>query len=112
MDFKTRERLTKIMKSIPKEMLKKGMRTESTDNSKTMEAIEYMAKKGNKMAENLLKSGALEEKPRQVIDTKGAADIDAFVETKIADAMRSGDLKPVEKDDFKKRIEDNIQRNG
>ena len=107
MNKNVNERLAKIMKSIPKEMLKGGMRTVKRDDGQR-EAVEYLASKGNKLAQSLIKSGALEEKPKQVVDEKGAARIEEYVAAKVASELKSGRLPPAEKDDFMKRVEANL----
>ena len=101
------ERLAKIMRSIPKEMLKGGMRTVRPDE-RNKDAIAYLAGKGNKLAQNLIKSGALDEKPRQVVDEKGAKRIEDYVAAKVESELKSGKLPPAEKDDFMKRVESKI----
>lgn len=107
MDHKTRDRLSKIMKSIPKEMLKGGMKTIKPDESKR-EAIEYLASKGNPLAQSLLRSGSLDEKPRQEMSQSGAKRIEDYVAAKVESELKSGKLPPAEKDDFMKKVEANL----
>lgn len=111
MNRETNARLAKIMRSIPKEMLKRGLVT-SKDDGRTREAVEALAKKGNKMAKNLIASDALESKPTQRVDPKVNAEIEKFVETKLKIAMRRGDIKPATDDGFLKKVQDNFERHA
>lgn len=100
MDKNTQYHLEKIGRSIPKELLQKGMRTER-DSGEMRERMEYMAKKtGDPKLKKLIQAGAFDEGKRQVIDEKGSKEIERWVDKAVGDSIRSGVIKKASINDY------------
>lgn len=81
MDKKTQEFLKKVGQSIPKELLKKALPTETNLKGKTR------------------------INPNQ----KGSSEIEKFFETKIKAAIARGEIKPPKEDEFTRKIREKTQ---
>lgn len=93
--------LDKIGRAIPKDLLRKGMETVK-DSGQTHELMEYVAKKsGDKKLQELVRRGEFIEKERQIMSRQGDKDIQAWVDTKVAQEMKSGNLKPASKEELR-----------
>ena len=101
MDKRTAYYLDKIGRSIPKELLRKGMKTVK-DGGQIHEMMEYVAKKsGDKKLQALVKKGEFLEKDRQVMDRAGDKEIQSWVDQKVESEIKRGTIKKANKDELR-----------
>ena len=116
MDDKTKRVLMNIHKSIPKEWIKKGIKTEKPYQFQ-QDLIDNESRSGDYKKREMFKRLAEDPRVRATnarvstsVDPEISAKIDKFVQTKVEKAIASGEIEKAKKTDFHKYAEAHFKR--
>lgn len=111
MDKRTAYILDKIGRSIPKEMLRRGVKTTTDAEGVEMrERVEYLAKKGNVAAREFLRKDDVLGGTRKEVDETVSKEIEDYVGAKVNQAISSGLISEPKKDDFMRMVEKKLEK--
>lgn len=113
MDKRTQEKLSKVGRSIPIDMLKAAMRTERTQNT---EKLMYDLAKSGRLGEQAskqimdgIKKGEYAGKTQLKVNESGSAEIAKFTEAKVKQMVEKGEIPKPKQDSWMKKMADKFR---